>query len=311
MKADRRFIEDDLAGPEVIGAIILFGLFVTTIAVLNATSVPAAGLAAEEEHYMRALATLNALQTEAESAGIPGNAGATVARSLEMGPERSTPKDFVSYFMATPASASGEVQLVPNYGNVTVSHLKSGNPNAVYDVGAPDDAFPVGRLTFDPHPIFRGEGVVQLENGGIVATSGTTALRYAPPITVSVNGGSTLVAIKVRVQNGSIVDIGGGAPVRVSFASEAATLNQPASDNARSVTYRMETAYGSAWGAYLNATSTAGGLAAGSGYTTSVQRAAAPGGLDVVTWTVEGLSAGATNDVRLTTGVAIYRVTVS
>ena len=49
---------DEMAGAETVGAILLFGLFVAVITILNVTSVPAAGLAAEEQHHEDVLAAL-------------------------------------------------------------------------------------------------------------------------------------------------------------------------------------------------------------------------------------------------------------
>lgn len=307
MKAGRR-ARDDAAGAETVGAMILFGLFVTTIAILNVTAVPNAGLAAETDHHARVLSSLNNLQAEAESAGLPGKEGATVARSVDLAPSRSPGQDFFSFFMATPAQASGELAFVADYGNLTLTHRRQGPADAVVDIGNPDARFPVGRLTFDPHPVFRSPGVVQVENGGIVATTPTSeAMRFAPPVSVSVAGGVTHVTFKARVLNGTDATYGGTAPLRVGLATEAATLTSPASENANEVTLRMETAYGTAWGRYLNETSTA----AGATYATTVAKGAGEGGLDVVTWHVAGADAGTANDIRLTYGLAVYAVTVS
>lgn len=310
MKANRAAREQE-GGAEIVGAMLLFGLFVTVIALLNVTSVPAAGLAAEEEHFDRTLSNLNALQTEAEVAGIPSSVGATVARAIDLAPARQTPRDFMSFFLATPAQASGELRLQVDYGNLTVTHLRGGSPTPIVDLGNPAAPFPYGRLTFDPHPVFRGEGRVGLENGGLITTTSTSeTMRFSPPITVSVSGDSTLVGIRARVLNGTDTDIGGVAPVRIALVTEEATLSAPVANNARSTTLRLETDHGSAWGAFLNATSNDAGLVQGATYQTTVVKGSG-GALDVVTWTVEGLHADARNDVRLTTGLAVYGVAVS
>jgi hypothetical protein len=306
VKANRSFRAraGDAAGAEVVGSLVLFGIFVATIAFLNMSAVPAAGRSAEEEHYGRVVASLNGLQTEAETAGLPGSAGATVARSIEMGPESSSPKDFFSFFMATPVRASGEISFAAGYGNVTVTHATASG--TVVDVGNQSAAFPYGRLTFDPHPVFREQGILQLENGGIVATgSAAPSMRFAPPILVTpLSATETAVAIHVRAFNGSSFDIGGVAPVRVQLVTEAATLSSPSSPNAQSVTFRIETDHGPAWGSHLNSTTTLAGFTPN----TVVSMGTGEGGLDVVTWTFAGTNAGAGNDIRLTTGLAIYRL---
>jgi hypothetical protein len=198
-----------------------------------------------------------------------------------------------------------------NWGNVTVSHTTNGGQTVV-DVGNANAAFPYGRLTFDPHPNFRPPGVIQWEDGGIVTTApGTQTMRFSPPVTVSTAGSDTVVGVRVRVLNGTDLDIGGVAPVRLTLVSEAVTLDAPASDNARSVTLRLETSNGPAWGAYLNATSAAANATGIVHWSTTVQAGAAPGGLDVVTWTISGQSNGSANDVRLTTALAVYKVSVS
>lgn len=315
MKANRRFRTrfqtDDDGGPEIVGAIILFGIFVGVIAFLNATAVPNAGLAAEQEHYDKVLSDLNTLQSQAEVASIPGSIGATIAQSVALGPSHESAKDFFSYFLAEPALASGELALTANHGNVTLTHHHSGSPNPITDLGSTTAQFPYGKLSFDPHPIFRQPTQVQLELGGLLATSGDGEnMRYAPPITVSTSGGDTFVTINIRVLNGTDFDVGGVAPVRLSLATEAATLASTSAPNARDATLRIETQFGPAWGRYLNSTSETAGLTAGTGFVTTVvggQGAA----LDVVTWTVYGLSGGNSNDVRLTTGLAIFRVSAS
>lgn len=296
----------DLAGAETLGALILFGLFVTVIALLNVTAVPDAGLAAEEAHHARVLDALGGLQAEAEAAANPASLGATLSRSVPLGPERDAGQDFFSFFLAEPSRSAGQLSFTHDYGNVTLSHTRQGVPGTVYDVGSPHARFPLGRLTFDPHPHFRPEGVLQWEGGALVATSPEGAtLRHAPPVSVAVQGDTTHVSVKVRVLNGTAAELGGTSSVRVGLATEAATLVSPRADNADQVTLRLETAHGEAWGAWLNATSATAGLAAGE-YSTLVQRGAAPGGLDVVTWTVLGTGTG--NDVRLTSGLAVQGV---
>lgn len=296
---------DDVAGAETIGALILFGLFVTVIALLNVTAVPDAGLAAEEAHHAQVLDALGGLQAEAEAASLPSTVGATVARALPLAPERDAGSDFFSFFLAEPAQAAGQLTFEPGYGNVTLSHTRNGVPTALYDIGTPDARFPLGRLTFDPHPVFRQAGVVQLENGALVTTTPSTAtLRHAPPVSVSVQGDVTQVTVKARILNGSSQDVGGTAGVRVGFETEAATLVSPVNPNANQLTLRLETAHGPAWGAFLNETATKGGLSAGQ-FSTTVALGAGEDGLDVVTWTVTGTAAGNQNDIRLTSGLAI------
>jgi hypothetical protein len=64
MKANRAFrSRDEEAGAEVVGALVLFGIFVATIAFLNATAVPQAAGAAEQEHYQHVFTTINTLHT--------------------------------------------------------------------------------------------------------------------------------------------------------------------------------------------------------------------------------------------------------
>lgn len=304
MKANRAARADE-AGAETIGALILFAIFVATIAILNVTAVPSNGLAAEEEHFTSTLSALNGLQAEAESAT---QSGATVARSIELAPARSVAQDFFSFFLAAPARASGEILFEPNYGNLTVVHWRQGNPNSFVDLGSWTARLPVGRLTFDPHPIFRTEGLVQLENGGVVTTAPSASLmRYDPPVSVTVAGSNTLVNIQARVFNGTGNSVGGTAPVRIGLMTEASTLTSPASNNAHNLTLRLETDHGAAWGDYLNRTSTAAGLATGAQFFVNVQTGAASAP-DVVTWHVNGTSTG--NDVRLTTGISVHRVTL-
>lgn len=310
MKANRAFRErPDEAGAETIGAIILFGIFVGVIAMMNLTAVPAAGLAAEESHYQKVLEALGGLQAEAEAAGLPGNVGATVGRAVPLGPEQDPGQDFMSFFLATPARATGQLDFTPHYGSLTLSHTRAAPPGPVYDIGNAAAGFPLGRITFNPHPIFRQEGIVQLENGGLVVTTGATeSMRFAPPVTLSVAGATTHVTVKARALNGSAADVGGTAPLRVALETQAATLNAPLTNNADAAVLKVETAHGPAWGAFLNETSTTGGLAPGQ-FTTTVSMGTAPGGLDVVTWTVLGTGTG--NDVRLTSGIAVYGVKVS
>ena len=310
MKANRALRErPDEAGAETIGAIILFGIFVAVIAVMNVTAVPAAGLAAEETHYARVLESLGGLQAEAEAAGLPGNVGATVGRALSLGPEQDPGQDFMSFFLATPARATGQLSFTPNYGAMTLSHTRAAPAGTVYDIGSASAGFPMGRITFDPHPVFRQEGSVQLENGGLVVAHGAAeTLRFTPPVTVSVAGGTTHVTVKARALNGTDFDVGGTAAVRVALQTEAATLNAPVANNADQVVLKLETAHGRAWGAFLNETSTRGGLS-GAQFTTDVSMGTGSGGLDVVTWTVMGTGSG--NDVRLSSGIAVYGVTVS
>lgn len=310
MKANHAFRDrPDEAGAETIGAIILFGIFVAVIAVMNVTAVPAAGLAAEETHHARVLEALGGLQAEAEAAGLPGNEGATVGRTLGLGPEQDAGQDFMSFFLATPARATGQLSFTPNYGAITLSHTRAAPPGAVYDIGSATAGFPMGRLTFDPHPVFREPGTLQLENGGLVlATGSAETMRFAPPVTVSVAGGTTHVTVKARALNGTDADVGGTAPLRVALETEAATLNSPAANNADQVVLKLATAHGPAWGAFLNETSTKGGLS-GAQFTTDVSMGTGADGLDVVTWTVAGTGSG--NDVRLSSGIAVYRVTVS
>lgn len=302
MKANRaaRHRADE-AGAQVISALILFGIFVTTIAILNVSAVPNAGRAAEEEHWEQVLSALNGLQAEAEAAD---DAGATVARSIELAPDRTIGQDFFSYFLATPARASGEIAFEPDYGNVTLSHTRNGAPTTYYDIGSATSAFAYGRVTFDQHPVFRTEGVVQLETGGVVTTPGAESMRFDPPFSVSVSGSTTYLAVKARVINGSAFSIGGTAPVRLLLTTEASTLIAPENNNADAATLRLETDHGTAWKTYLE------GLASGAGLTATqswVRMTA--GSPDVVTWSVNGTASG--NDVRLTSGVLIHGLSVS
>lgn len=307
MTRDRGRDRADLAGAETIGAILLFGVFVATIAALNVTAVPDAGLAAEQEHHTRALDAFNGLQADAETIAAPGSQGATVARSLPLAPEADTGRDFFSFFLARPAKAAGEVAFVADYGNLTVSHRVAGQAATVYDVGGPASRVPVGRLAFDPHPMFRNAGIVQLEQGAVVVTDlAGESVRHSPAVSVTMTGTTTHVSVLGRVLNGTDATLGGTGALRLRLVAESATVASPAHPNAESVTLRLETAHGRAWGDELNATSSRAGLVAGTGYETTVSRGAAPGGLDVVAWTVHGVGDG--NDVRLTTGLAIFEV---
>lgn len=308
-RASRRCARDDVAGAETVGAIILFGVFVATIAFLNVTAVPQAGLEAEELHYLDVLAALNGLQASAEAATI-GGTGGTVSQSLILGPQQSAGSDFFSYFIATPAQAAGELMFNASYGSVTLSHTVDPSGSIVYDVGSATAGLPMGRLAFDPHPVFRNSGLVSLENGALVTTDGSTqTLRYAPPISLSQSGTTTYLTVKSRVLNGTSTSIGGTGPARASLATEATTLVSPGAPNAATVTLRIETAYGSAWGSYLNTTAITAGLSSGAGYTTTVSMGTGTSGLDVVTWTVTGTGLG--NDLRLTSGLAILGVKLS
>lgn len=308
MKANRAAREEE-AGAEVVGALILFGIFVATIALLNVTAVPSAGRVAEEEHYERVLSTLNGLQSEAETAGLPGNTGSTVARSIDLAPARTAGQDFFSFFLATPARASGELTFEPTYGNFSVSHTKTGAPKVYYDIGNASERFPLGRLSFDPHSNFRDPGTIELENAAVVTTSETSsAMRFDPPIGVSVDGATTLVAVKSRVLAGTDFSIGGNAPVRTLLTTEAATLADAASPNADNVTMRISTEQGVAWQEFLERISEDAGLDLGTEYTLSLDLDA-DDGLDRVTWTIMGTGTG--NDVALTTGLAVYSVSLS
>lgn len=296
----------EMAGAETIGALLLFGLFVVTIASLNVTAVPDAGLAAEQAHHARALNALADLQADAES--IARTEGGTAAKSLPLAPEPVARQDFFSYFLARPARATGEASFVADHGNLTLSHVVTGVATPVYDIGGANARVPLGRLTFDPKPVFRNEGVLRLEGGAVLATDlAGEGVRASPPITVAVNGHVTDVSVLGRVLNGTDATHGGTGELRLRLTTQASTLSAPALPNAESVTLRLETTHGRAWGDHLNATARQAGLPAGTGYQTTVARGAAPGGLDVVTWTVFGLGTG--NDVRLTSGLAVQKVT--
>jgi hypothetical protein len=303
---------NDKAGAEVVGALILFGVFVATIAILNVTAVPNAGRATEHEHYEQTLAALNALQAEAETAGLPGAVGSTVARSIDLAPPRSVGQDFFSYFMATPARASGELTFEPDYGNILVQHTKAGSGTQLNDVGAPGEEFPVGKLTFDPHPIFGEPSLVQLENAGVVTgESGAAAMRFDPPISVVYDADTqiTNVSIKVRVLAGDSFSIGGIAPVRATLRTEAATLQSPVNPNAATATMTLETEHGVAWQEFLERASAPLDAAGVDRYDVVLEEDV-DGDVDRVTWTILG-EADTGNDIRLATALAIYDVSVS
>ena len=312
MKANRSArsaLGDEAAGAETVGALILFGIFVGTIAFLNVTAVPQAGLESEELHYLGVLSALNGLQASAESATI-GGVGSSVSQSLTLGPTQTSGSDFFSFFVATPAQASGELVFNASYGSITVFHTVSGSTTRIYDVGGAAGGLPMGSLVFDPHAIFRPTGIVSLEDGALITTDGSTqTLRYAPPISVSQSGSTTYLTNKSRVLNGTSAAIGGTGPARASFSTEATTLVAPSAANADSATLLVETSYGSAWGSYLNATSVSAGLASGAGFVTTVSQDTGTNGLDVVTWTVTGTGTG--NDLRFTTGLSILGVRLS
>lgn len=300
----------DEAGAETVGALVLFGIFVGVLAFLNVTAVPQAGLEAEEQHYLDTLGALNALQASAEAAALPGGAGTTVSEALVLGPSRSADGGFFGAFVAEPAQAAGELRFNASYGNVSLQHTEAGSGAAIYDLGGPALRLPLGQLVFEPNAIFRPEGAVSVENGAIITNDGgTQTLRHAPAITLAQADGVTQLVVKTRLLNGTSASLGGTGPARVALHTEATTLSAPAAANAQNATLRLETAHGRAWGAYLNSTSQAAGLAPGVGYSTSVQRGAGLHGLDVVTWRVEGTGAG--NDVRLTTGLALQGVGLS
>lgn len=307
---------DDAAGAETVGALILFGIFVMTIAFLNVSAVPQAGLAAEEEHVRRLLDDMNALQVEAEAAALPENEGATIGASLALSPDRSVGSDFFSFFLADPARAAGEITFVQDHGNVTLTHHQGMGPVRV-DIGSTTAQFPMGRLRLDPHPVYRSGGILQLENGALVTTDGSAeSLRFSPPITARNDSGTILLTVKARILNGTDASVGGASIVRVGLLTEAATLVSTSSPNARNVTLRLETDHGAAWATYLSDVAEGVGLAAWTsgaevGYQTVLQEGAAPGGLDVVTWRVFGASGAASNDIALSYGLGIYTVTLS
>ena len=301
---------DDAAGAETVGALILFGIFVATLAYLNVTAVPQAGLENEERHFTETLASLNALQASAEAATLPGGVGTSVSQAISLGPTITSGSDFFGHLIATPAQAAGELTYNASYGNIRVYHTVDGSAALIYDAGSAASGVPLGQIAFDPHPNFRRDGIVSLENGALITTDGESeTLRYAPPVSVSQSAGISQVTIKTRILNGTSGVIGGTGAARISLATEATTLTAPTAPNADSVTMRVETRHGNAWGDYLNTTSAAAGMVSGVGYVTLVENGAAPGGLDVVTWTFRGIGAG--NDVRLTTGLSIMRVVLS
>lgn len=321
MRANAKARADD-AGAEIIGALILFAIFVATIAILNVTAVPNSGLAAEEEHYESVLSDLNGLQAEAEAAVSPG---ATVARSLELAPERSVAQDFFSFFLAAPARSSGELTFEPDYGDLSVSHTRDtgGGPVVTYnDLSGPGEELPLGRLVFDPHSNFRGEGRIELENGGVVSIDGSAgSMRFDPPIRLSTTGGTTLVTVQARVLNGTPVSLGGLAPVRLGFVTEASTLTESATPNANDVEVVLKTLHGDAWSEYLDRISDAALCSAADvtaalpGCTVAqyelVLVEGAGGALDTLTWTIHGKATDDSDDIRLATGISVQRVVIS
>lgn len=301
---------DEQAGAEVVGAILTFGIFVTAVAVLNVTAVPQAGLDAEEEHVATLLDRLNGLQSSAEGAALAGSSGATASAAVPLSPARNVGQDFFSFFLATPARAAGELRFVADYGNVTLLHYRAGESAPVADVGSASARLPLGRLTLDPHPLFRAPGVIDLENGALVTREGESShVRFEPPVSVSVSGSTTRVTVKVRVLNGTDATLGGTADVRVALETEASTLSAPVANHAERVVLRLETAHGSAWGAFLNESSERGGLTTPLGYQTTVSRGTGEHGLDAVTWDVRGVGSG--NDVRLTSGITVFTLRLS
>lgn len=300
----------DEAGAETVGALVLFGLFVTVVAVLNVTAVPSAGLAAEDAHHARVLDALAGLQGEAEAGSKPGSVGATASRALPLGPERAAAGGFLGFFVAKPVQATGQITFEPGYGNLTLSHTRHGESAILYDLGSPTARFPLGRIVFDPHAQFREAGALSLENGALVAATpgGGATLRHAPPVSVTTSGGVTHVSVMARVLNGTSADAGGTSLVRLGLATEAATLSSPVAPNADRVVLRMETHHGAAWADHFHTISQAAGLADGAHYSVLVVHDAAEGGLDVVSWAVQGSGAG--NDVRLTHGFAAHGVRI-
>ncbi|MHB8605610.1 MAG: hypothetical protein ACYDCK_10190 [Thermoplasmatota archaeon] len=299
--ADRR----DAAASEVVGAIILFAIFIGTLAILNLTAVPNAGKNAEQQHAGAVLTDLNGLQASGEGIAVPSAVGAGVARSIALAPAAPPGGDMMSFFLATPATAAGELSFVADYGNLTLTH--TAGAATVTDIGNAAVRFPIGRILFDPHNYFASPGTDVLENGAVLTTApGSETLRFAPSISVKVAGATTDVTVLARVLNGSSLDIGGTTSVRVAFTTESASISAPVAPNAGRVVLRLETSFGPAWSDYFNATSTSAGLVYGAGFTTTLARGAAPGGLDVVTWTIDGTGSG--TDIRLTSGLSVFRV---
>jgi hypothetical protein len=299
-----RACASDGAAAEIVGALILFGIFVATIAILNVTAVPQSGASAEANHNADVLQTLNNLQASEESIAQPTSVGAVASAAVQLSPTLTPGRDFMSYFLATPAAAPGEIRFEGAYGNLTLSHTIAGGSAPIVDVGSLSGPLPTGRFVFDPHPIFTTPITEALEDGAVLTTdTSSQTVRFAPPISVKVASGSTAISVLARVYNGTGGDFGGTTTVRVALTTQVATLTNPTTNDANGVTLRLETSYGSAWGAWLNATSVAAGLPS---YTTTVTHPA--GKLDVVTWTV---TSGATNGIRLTSGLAVYGVTMS
>lgn len=317
MKANARArARPDEAGAEVVGAMLIFGIFIGSIALLNVTAVPRAGLAAEEAHFSEVLNELGSLQSAAEVTAFPGAVGSTASRAFELSPTYRPGQDFFSFFVASPAKAVGEVTFDPDYGNVRVYHYRDGVAGPLVDVGSFTTPLPFGRLGFDQHPEFREPGVLSAEMGGVVTTSGTSeTMRFAPPISVGVKDGTTNVTIKVRLLNGTAETVGGSAAVRTTMESRASTLLTPPVASVNRVVLYLETQHGHAWGTFLNRTAEAGGLSPtpatdATGYTTTVSVGTAPGGLDQVTWIVKGTNAGSADDVRFTRGFTAFDLKV-
>lgn len=300
---------DEDAGAETVSALILFGLFVTVIAFLNVESVPAAGYAQEAALFDEAVEAVSALVATAESAGVPGMEGTSTARIVPLKPHRDVGQDFFSLFMAVPAVSTGELTFVQDHGDVRVTHTPSGGSEVV-DVGSVTTPLPFGRLRFDPHPIYRDAGVVDVALGGVVTTDGDPeVMRFAPPFDVTVENGVTTVTATPRILTGTPVSIGGGASARVSLTTESATVVTPPDANAARVDVRIETAHGVAWAAHFRSVSEAAGLdEATSEFAVTRAAGAGSGGLDVVTWTVYGEGSG--NDVRLITGSVVHTIRI-
>lgn len=309
MTLDRRDGWGDAAASETIAAIILFGLFVTTITVLNVTAVPKAGLAQEEELHQRVLDAMNAIQADAEAAGAPSGTGTTVARSIPLSPSRRVGEDFMSYFTAEPARAAGQIVFQADYANVHLSHYVDGSVTRIMDAGSLTSRLPLGRVTFDPHPVFRHEGVVRLEGGAVITTdSDAETIRFAPPFSVSQNDGVTTVTAKIRLLTGTDVSASGLTSARASLLTLTATLTVPPAANAERVILVVETEHGRAWAEHLDGACDEAGLDDAECDAVLVVDGGA-GDLDEVTWTVLGTGSG--NDVRLVSGVAAYEVTIT
>lgn len=312
----RRALREDDGVAQVVGAILLFGIFVGIIAFLNVTAVPQAGLAAEEQHLLDVLDELNALQLDAEGAGGPDDVGATVGRALRLSPSHDVGQDFMSFFLAQPARATGEVSFDRDYGAITLHH-HAGNARAHWDIGSAAESLPLGRVTFDQNSVFRTSASYHLETGALIADDGgAPRVRFSPPVLVTSDGEDTTVVVKARVLNGTEGSIGGTTTVRLGLVTEAATLVAPDRPNANSTTLRLHTAHGSAWGAYLNETSLDAGLrpwtgGAEVGYHTTVLKGGGKDGLDQVEWRVFGKNANESKrDVRLVSGLAVYTLSM-